>query len=290
MIPDVVRLMRHIANSILCAVTILILQSGAFSAFADEIIWYSGTAAAAAMAKGTNRFMLVEISAPWCPSCKALERLMATKDISDWTNQRFVCVRVSADTPDGLALMRNYGMDGIPSLLVFDSNGRFKDKMQGGPEDPEGYVYYLTKMAGGESAFANVGNQGYGSGTAGGASAPPPQESQRYLSPAPQDYQSPQQGLQMSQQGLQMPQQGFQTPQPGLLIPQQGFRTAQPAYQSQQRSYQYQQQDYQPQQRYYQYPAQGYRRQKQYNKLLQQGQYASTPTQFQQPGQLDAQP
>ena len=265
MIPDVVSLMRHIAKSILCAVTILIFQSGWLGAFADDIIWYSGIDAAAAMAKGTNRFMLVEISAPWCPSCKALERLMATKNIGDWTNQRFVCVRVSADTPEGLALMRNYGMDGIPSLLVFDSNGRFKNKMQGGPEDPEGYVYYLTKMAGGESAFANVGSASSGSGTVSGASVQPPQENRNYLSPA---------------------QQGLQSPQPGIQMPQQAFQTPQPSYLPQQRYYQYQQPDFQPQQRYYQYPAQGYRRQKQYNKLLQQGQYANTPTQPQQPGQV----
>ncbi len=263
--------MRHIAIKILSVVTILFLQSVTLSAFADEIIWYSDTAAAAAMAKGTNRFMLVEISAPWCPSCKALEKMMATRDLSDWTNQRFVCVRVSADTPDGLALMRNFGMDGIPSLLVFDSNGRFKSKMQGGPEDPEGYKYYLAKMAGGESAPVNVGNASSGSGTTGGAPAQPRQESQNYLSPSRQSYQSQQQGYQPLQQGYQSAQQGYQAPQP--------------FYQPQQRYYQYAQ-GFQPQQRYYQYPQQGYSRRKEYRDLLQQGQSVNSSTQPQQPGKL----
>lgn len=259
-----IRAMWHLALRPLCFVTILIFQSGALSAFADEIIWYSDPAAAAAMAKGTNRFLLVEISAPWCPSCKALEKMMVTKSISDWTNQRFVCIRVSADTPDGLALMRNYGMDGIPSLLVFDSNGRFKGKMQGGPEDPEGYVYYLTKMAGGNSAFARAGNIGTGVGTAGGAPLRPQQEKQIYFSPA---------------------QSGSQSLPPGSQSLQQGYETPQPNYLPQQRYYQYGL-GYQPQQRYYQYPQQGYSRRKEYRDLLQQGQSANAPGQFPEQGQL----
>jgi len=179
--------MKRFNLALISASLVVLLQVGFLSAHAADIAWRSDIAAAAAEAKSSNRFMFVEISAPWCPACRRLEKLMGSNKIGEWTNPRFVSVHLSADAPGGKALLQKFGMHGIPALLVFDPNGKFKDKMSGAPSDVEGFKHFLTKMAGGEAALANVGNAGSGNftpqtepwtggGTAGGA-YPTPQDS-----------------------------------------------------------------------------------------------------------------
>lgn len=228
--------MKRLNLGLIFAFLVICFQAGFLSVHAAGVKWQSDIASAAAEAKSTNRFMLVAISAPWCPACRQLEKLMAGSMIGEWTNSRFVSVHLSADAPDGKALLQKFGMDGIPALLVFGPDGKFKDKMSGGPEDEEGFKHFLTQMAGGEAAFANAGSsgarvtgradgaggnsllpaqmeQGFNAGTADGAY---PQ--QNYLPPSQQNYQQPaQQSYQPPAQ--QLLQQGFQTPQQQNYLP-----------------------------------------------------------------------
>lgn len=234
--------------ALIFATLVVFLQAGFLSALAAGIKWQSDIASAAAEARNTNRFMFVEISAPWCPACRQLEKLMGNSKIGEWTNSRFVSVHLSADAPDGKALLQKFGMDGIPALLVFGPDGKFKDKMSGGPEDEEGFKHFLTQMAGGEAAFANASSAGSagsagitgGAGSAGGNSPFPAQMDQgfnagtadgaylqpNFLPPPQQNYQQlPQQNYQQpAQQSYRTPtqqpfQQGFQAPQQQNYLP-----------------------------------------------------------------------
>ncbi len=135
--------MKCFALALIAATLTVFLQVGFLTASAADIKWWSDIAAAAAEAKSSNRFMFVEISAPWCPSCRRLEKLMGNSKIGEWTNPRFVSVHLSADAPNGRALAAEVWHGWNSCTSVFDSQGRFKDKMSGAPQDVEGFKHFL---------------------------------------------------------------------------------------------------------------------------------------------------
>ncbi|MCC7529983.1 MAG: thioredoxin family protein, partial [Candidatus Melainabacteria bacterium] len=223
-------LMKQSILTLLSASLVILLQVAFLCAYAADINWRSDIAAAAAEAKSTNRFMFVEISAPWCPACRKLEKLMSSNKIGLWTNPRFVSVHLSADAPGGKALMQKFGMRGIPALLVFDPNGKFKDKMSGAPSDVDGFIHFLTKMAGGEAAFASAA-----SASGGNTSFPPQTEPWSGNGTAGGDYPTPQDSYPQANYEQAPPQQWFQSPPPQNNLPpsQQAYQqTAQPGFQS----------------------------------------------------------
>ncbi|MBA3856937.1 MAG: hypothetical protein C0507_08535 [Cyanobacteria bacterium PR.3.49] len=221
---------------------LLAFETATLGAVAAGIDWRHDIAAAALEAKSANKYLFVEIGAPWCGPCRNLEKLAKNKALGEWVSARFISVHLEADDPGGKAILRKFGMNGIPALIVFDANGNFKNKQSGAAGDVEGLKQTLTQLAGGEDAFANAGgnaagfnsgfsqqNGGFNSGTASGAYA------------QPENFQQPQQGYQQFQQQqpiqpqYQQPAQYYQQPQQGFQQPQQGYpqQVAPPARYSQ---------------------------------------------------------
>lgn len=292
---------------------LLTLETSTLGALAAGIDWRHDLSAAAAEAKSSNKLLFVEIGAPWCGPCRSLEKLAKNKALGEWVAARFVSVHLEADDPGGKALLRKFGMNGIPALIVFDASGNFKNKKSGAPADVESLKLSLTELAGGEAAFNSFGgssggfntgfqqqDQNFGADTTGGAPAPPqnPQQSQQgyqqfqqqpqyqqqypqvqqgYQQQYPQQYQHPQQSYQQPQQQFQQSQQGFQQPYPQPVMQWQGQTPAPQQWQSN-TSGQYAQPA--------QYPQQGgYSQQPQYPQQIQYPQQMQTSPQGQYPQQ-----
>ncbi len=91
-------------------------------------------ATATAAAASEKRPMIVDFGAEWCGACKQLERETFADATFKAKASRFVAVKVDAtneDDPAVAALSKKYGVTGLPTVVVFDSQGnevkRFKE-------------------------------------------------------------------------------------------------------------------------------------------------------------------
>lgn len=79
-----------------------------------------------------NKAIFVDVTASWCRACKMME-----KDefplVADFYNQHFINYKMDHDTEEGTKFRNKYGIDGIPQVLYFGSQGNLlyrKDGLQ----------------------------------------------------------------------------------------------------------------------------------------------------------------
>jgi thioredoxin-like negative regulator of GroEL len=111
---------------------VLGLALSAFGAQAEEkgvLPWGADLAQGLAQAKQDGKPVVVDFSASWCGWCKKLEQdTFPDPGVQDLLG-RYVRVRVDADThPE---LVTQYGVKGLPTLLLLDSSGRTIRRVDG---------------------------------------------------------------------------------------------------------------------------------------------------------------
>lgn len=76
------------------------------------------------VAKSSNKLVLADMSAIWCPSCRKLDKqVFSDEEVKTQLNQGFVYARIEFDSPEGTHFMQNYQVTGFPTLLVLNANG-----------------------------------------------------------------------------------------------------------------------------------------------------------------------
>jgi len=80
----------------------------------------------AALAAARGRAVLVELYADWCPSCVVWKEQVFSRSDVQAAMTPFVLLQVDASefTPAMQALMADYGLAGLPAILLFDPEGR----------------------------------------------------------------------------------------------------------------------------------------------------------------------
>jgi thiol:disulfide interchange protein len=75
-------------------------------------------------ARSTNKLVLADMSAIWCPSCRKLDKQVFSDDqVKTQLNQNFVYARIEYESPEGTNFMQNYQVTGFPTLLVLNASG-----------------------------------------------------------------------------------------------------------------------------------------------------------------------
>ena len=93
-----------------------------------EIRWQTNLQKAFGIAAKSNKPLLVEFMAEWCPSCKAMDdSTFKFSNVIRKVND-FIPVRIDVDKQKSLtvrykASARKYGGIGIPNILFMDKNG-----------------------------------------------------------------------------------------------------------------------------------------------------------------------
>ena len=76
------------------------------------------------VAAGSDRLVLVDVSAIWCSSCRTFDReVLADPAVRGLIEERFVFVRLEYESDEGKAFREEYGVKGFPRLLVLDADG-----------------------------------------------------------------------------------------------------------------------------------------------------------------------
>jgi len=88
----------------------------------SPIAWRSDYAAALDEARRTDRRVLVDFTANWCPSCITMKHeVWPDADIAAAVEAEYVPLRIDVDRQPDVAA--RYEVSGIPDVLVLDSDG-----------------------------------------------------------------------------------------------------------------------------------------------------------------------
>jgi protein disulfide-isomerase len=130
----------------------------ATSAFAEGA-WMTDLAKAQAKAKAEKKMVLADFTgSDWCPPCKALHKnVLSSPEFLSYAKDNLVLVEVDfprskPQSPDlkkaNKELAKKHGIDGYPTVIVFDSNGKelSKDVGYDGKTKAADYVAKLKAL------------------------------------------------------------------------------------------------------------------------------------------------
>jgi len=93
-----------------------------------------------AEARARHAAVFVDFSAVWCHSCYYMDKEVLTGPEWEAVRKRAVVVVADADSPEGGAAARRYNVDGFPTYLVLDEQGREVGRILGDRPRKEFYA------------------------------------------------------------------------------------------------------------------------------------------------------
>lgn len=142
-------------SKLFSVVTLAGLLFGALNAHAAKDGWLTNYDEALAKAKAEGKYVLVEFhGSDWCPPCMKLnDEVLTTDAFKELANASLVLVNVDfprkselpeAQQAHNKELAGKFGIEGLPTVLVLDGDGKLLDKMVGFPRDGvDGFLKFI---------------------------------------------------------------------------------------------------------------------------------------------------
>ncbi|MEZ5277142.1 MAG: thioredoxin family protein [Opitutaceae bacterium] len=102
-----------------------------------------------ALARATtdNKLVLADMSAIWCPTCRALDKtIFVDPAVKTAITEDYVFSRIEYESPEGRAFMDRYGVDRFPTLLLLHADGEIARHLPV-TTDPAEFLQALTAPA-----------------------------------------------------------------------------------------------------------------------------------------------
>lgn len=127
------------------------------TAFHAKTRWYEDDEQARSEAKSENKFVLLRFTgSDWCGVCKALDReVLSTDEFKEMADENFVLVDVdyprhksqpAALMAQNAQLGRQYGITGVPTVVVLNSNGVVVRQLGYHPGAPGDFLAELKRF------------------------------------------------------------------------------------------------------------------------------------------------
>lgn len=82
--------------------------------------------------------LFVDVYANWCGPCKMMDRDVYTdQEVADYMNSNLINVKLDGEIPYGTQFARENGLEGYPSMFLFDREGGRMNSLVGFMEAPE---------------------------------------------------------------------------------------------------------------------------------------------------------
>ncbi len=115
---------RRLACSL---VLLLFLGASAFAAAATVSL-----TSARAKAAREGKVLLVGFTADWCLPCRVMEETtFAHPQVLAYLREHYVSIEVDVENFDGLVIQQQYGVETLPTMLLFSSAGEEVDRING---------------------------------------------------------------------------------------------------------------------------------------------------------------
>ena len=86
-------------------------------------------------AKKENKMVFMDCFTTWCGPCKALAKnVFPQQEVGDYYNANYVCVKMDMEKGEGPELLKRYAIQGFPTLLFIDGDGKVISKRVGGTD------------------------------------------------------------------------------------------------------------------------------------------------------------
>jgi len=77
------------------------------------------------MAKDQEKLIFMDFYADWCLPCRIMDdEVFSDPEIQEYLNEHYISVKVEADKGEGYMLATRYLVEGYPTLLFLDSDGK----------------------------------------------------------------------------------------------------------------------------------------------------------------------
>ncbi len=82
-------------------------------------------------AKKEGKMLILDFYAAWCMPCRFMEQTtFADENVSTLINEKFVPLKIDIDDFDGYALKEHFGVKVLPTLLIFNSDGKVIERIE----------------------------------------------------------------------------------------------------------------------------------------------------------------
>jgi thioredoxin-related protein len=111
------------------AVVFLLLPA---SLFAEVHFKQLSMAEAMKLAKKEKKAIMVDFYTDWCSWCKVLDRqTYSDKKVGEFAEDHFISLKVDAEKGDGIALAKQYSVQGYPTVMFFAADGKVLNRVVG---------------------------------------------------------------------------------------------------------------------------------------------------------------
>ncbi len=100
-------------------------------------------------AKGEGKMVFVDCYTSWCGPCKMMaEEILPLKEVGEYMNEKFVCVKYDMEKGEGPEIAKKYGVSSYPTFLLLNTDGSLKDRVVGASFSGEEFVYKMKLAIG----------------------------------------------------------------------------------------------------------------------------------------------
>jgi thioredoxin-related protein len=84
------------------------------------------------LAKDTDKILFLEVSTDWCGYCKRMKsKVYSDTSVGDFYNENFVNFSADAEKGEGIAIKKQFGVKGYPTLVYIKPDGTVIEKKSG---------------------------------------------------------------------------------------------------------------------------------------------------------------
>lgn len=92
-------------------------------------------------AKAEKKLVFVDTYTSWCMPCKYMANtIFPQKEMGDFLNPRFVCVKFNTEEGEGAEIMKRYEVSAFPTFLILNTGGEVQHKIVGGSETAADFI------------------------------------------------------------------------------------------------------------------------------------------------------
>ena len=118
---------------LIVCVAAMLLASATFA----QVKWEEGTLnQALKKAKESGKeLVFLDCYATWCGPCQYMAKsVFTTKEARDYFNKKFVNIKIDMEKGEGINLARQFKIQGYPTFIILNSNGKELGRIVGGAE------------------------------------------------------------------------------------------------------------------------------------------------------------